>query len=367
MFATELPGEFDRLSDEQLHDGFVEGRREIAVLQARSVRHLAEIIARRSYEPAGYLSAVAFVCDRTGMGRHAAAELVRLATALDAMPETAAAFADGDLDLTRVRHLVRTRQANPEAFRRMETTIVAQAGKLSLHDLRIFLDLWRQNAAPEVVHEEVESQRERRRLSISPTFEGMVRLDADLDRESGAIVAAAIGALAEPGNLAPDDDRTPPQRRADALVDMCRDHLDHGDAPVSGGEKPHITVVVDLETLEGRAGRKCEIDEAGVITPEAIRRLACDASIVRAVMAGESEVLDMGRRTRVVTPAQRRALELRDGGCVIDGCTAPARWTDAHHIVHWADGGVTALINLVLLCRRHHTMVHEGKIEIRPP
>jgi hypothetical protein len=77
-------------------------------------------------------------------------------------------------------------------------------------------------------------------------------------------------------------------------------------------------------------------------------------------MRGPSEILDLGRRTRIVSPAQRRALVHRDGGCVFPGCGRPHPWTDAHHLVHWARGGATDLDNLCLLCRRHHTAVHEG-------
>jgi hypothetical protein len=154
------------------------------------------------------------------------------------------------------------------------------------------------------------------------------------------------------------DLRTYAQRRADALGEICRRYLDSVDRPMVGGERPHLTVTVDLETLEGRTGRRCELDEAGVITPEAARRLACDASVARIVTAGRSEPLDAGRRTPVVSPALRRALVIRDGGCRFPGCGRPQGWCDAHHVVHWADGGTTALSNLVLLCRAHHRAVH---------
>ena len=82
-------------------------------------------------------------------------------------------------------------------------------------------------------------------------------------------------------------------------------------------------------------------------------------------MNGPSEVLDLGRRTRVVTPAQRRALAVRDGGCVFPGCDRPPPWTDAHHLVHWLDNGPSNLDNLVLLCRRHHVLCHEGRWQLQ--
>ena len=109
-----------------------------------------------------------------------------------------------------------------------------------------------------------------------------------------------------------------------------------------------------LRDLEGSA----ELDHVGPVPVEVARRIACDASIVRAVMAGGSEPLDVGRRTPVVSAAQRRAVTLRDHHCWFPGCDRPPVWCDAHHIWHWEDGGPTDLCNLILLCRRHHTMCH---------
>ena len=115
-----------------------------------------------------------------------------------------------------------------------------------------------------------------------------------------------------------------------------------------------ITVgLADLRELQGSA----ELDHTGPVPVEVARRIACDASIVRAVMAGPSEPLDLGRRTPLVSAAQRRAVILRDRSCRFLGCDRPPVWCDAHHIVHWEDGGPTDLCNLILLCRRHHTLL----------
>lgn len=117
-------------------------------------------------------------------------------------------------------------------------------------------------------------------------------------------------------------------------------------------------MTVDVNVLAGRAGGRCELAVTGPILPEAARRIACDAGVSRIITRGASEILDVGRRTRVVRPVLRRALELRDGGCTHPGCDRPPQWCDAHHIVDWADGGETSLANLRLLCRRHHRMEH---------
>jgi hypothetical protein len=118
------------------------------------------------------------------------------------------------------------------------------------------------------------------------------------------------------------------------------------------GERPHVTVTVGAEQL-------AELDHTGPVPLETARRLSCDASVMRVVLQGRSQPLDVGRRTPVVPPAIRRAVIVRDAQCRFPGCDRPQTWCAAHHVIHWADGGATALANLLLLCRRHHRMVHQ--------
>ena len=125
---------------------------------------------------------------------------------------------------------------------------------------------------------------------------------------------------------------------------------------LGGSERSGTTDASPTAADTGRAG---ELDHVGPLRPEAVRQLACDASITRVVMAGRSQPLDVGRRTPVVSPTMRRAVIVRDRHCRFPACDRPQTWCDAHHVVHWADGGPTAVANLVLLCRRHHRMVHE--------
>ena len=108
-----------------------------------------------------------------------------------------------------------------------------------------------------------------------------------------------------------------------------------------------------------QTGHTCELGSTGVITSETARRLACDARVSRIITRGDSQPLDVGRATRTVPASLRRALDTRDGGCTHTGCDIPAKWCDAHHIQHWADGGPTSLDNLRLLCRRHHRAAHD--------
>jgi hypothetical protein len=128
-----------------------------------------------------------------------------------------------------------------------------------------------------------------------------------------------------------------------------------------------VTVVVDLVTLLGAQGAPAaRLDWLGVVCGEAARRLVCDAGVCRVLTNGSSQILDAGRSTRTVTLAQRRALVVRDGGCV--GCRAPVGWCEAHHVIYWLDFGPTDLDNLVLLCWGCHRDVHErGWHPIRGP
>ncbi len=148
------------------------------------------------------------------------------------------------------------------------------------------------------------------------------------------------------------------QRRADALVRMAEGYLSKSGAAYSG-DRYLVHVHTDMETLNADGtGAESEVEEGGNVSTETSRRLSCDAGVVHWLENKKGEPLSVGRKTRTIPPAIRRALKRRDGGCRFPGCTCN-RFVDAHHITHWADGGETSLNNLVLLCRRHHRMVHE--------
>ena len=124
-------------------------------------------------------------------------------------------------------------------------------------------------------------------------------------------------------------------------------------------------MVIDVDTLAGNpladlVARRIDLERIGPIARETACRLTCDSSITRVIMAGRSEILDLGRRTRLVTERLRHGLVIRDRGCRFPGCDRPPEWCDAHHITYWTDLGETSPENLVLLCRRHHVLCHEG-------
>jgi hypothetical protein len=205
-----------------------------------------------------------------------------------------------------------------------------------------------------------DTRRVRRRFHASVTYEGMVRVDGDLDPETGETLLTALGAVldAQARGRSEEDTRSPAQRRADALGEICRQWLDRSDRPAVGGERPHIAVTVGLDALRTGSGVG-ELDHSGALDIDTVLRLSCDASITRVVLSADSEPLDVGRRTPVVPAGMRRALVIRDRHCRFPGCDRPPSYCDAHHIVHWGKGGRTSLENLTLLCRRHHRLVHD--------
>ncbi|NNC93821.1 MAG: DUF222 domain-containing protein [Acidimicrobiia bacterium] len=353
----------------QLADDLIELREMSEALEAEWIRRLDAFDSRQGWAVDGSLSLSAWLRARCRMTGAAAADRSRLVRSLRKMPVTQRAFSAGDLTTSHVRALSPGAEAHPAAFARDEKVLVEGASGVSATDTRKLVAYWRQNLDHTEALDQAEEVHRRRRLSVSRTWQGMVRIDGDLDPEAGEVVLTAIGALVDESikSGSPDDDRNPTQRRADALAELCRGFLDSGRAAVSGGERPHLNVLVDLATLEGRTGDRCELGSGEILHPEAARRLACDAGVNRIITNGPSQVLDVGRTTRTVSGPTRRALMTRDEGCRFDGCDRPAPWCDAHHVIHWADGGPTNLDNLVLLCRSHHRMVHEGRFPSPKP
>jgi hypothetical protein len=303
-----------------------------------------------------------WLAHRHRVAHSAAASQVRLARALGSMSATSETFASGELSSTAVALLLSAREACAEQFASAEGALVDAARTLSVAELKGVIAYWRQSADVEQAAEQEERLFERRHLHVSPTLDGMVRVDGDLDPEAGQTLISALRAVQDAVARSSDrsDLRTPAQRRADALGELCRWSLDSWDRPSVAGERPHVVVTMDLDSLEGRVGRRCAFEDGGRITPEAARRWACDANVTRVITEGASQPLDVGRRTKVVPAPLRRAVTVRDGGCTFPGCGRPPGWCDAHHVRHWADGGPTALENLILLCRPHHRVIHRG-------
>jgi hypothetical protein len=281
------------------------------------------------------------------------------------MPVVRAAFDRGELDEPRVQLLAAARQANPDLFREKEEMLVDSFAGLSMKDFATAVDLWRQNTDLDAAEQDAQQLRDRRYLNVSPTLGNLVRIDGQLDPEAGQTLLTALRSITDPQQLDPTDTRTPGQRRADALTQMCADHLASGKSPISGGFRPQVTVTASYETLLGLLdGTGCETEDCGLLTPGIVRKILCDAEVTPVVLGGGSLPLDIGRSSRTIPWWIRNLLNLRDKGCVIPGCQSRPRYCDAHHVIHWLHGGPTCLENLCLLCARHHTMVHDGTITL---
>ncbi|MDP2624217.1 MAG: DUF222 domain-containing protein, partial [Actinomycetota bacterium] len=300
-----------------------------------------------------------------GISVGTARRLISLARSLSEMPVVRAAFDRGELDEPRVQLLAAARQANPDLFKEAEQVLVDSFTGLSMKDFATAVDLWRQNADLEAAEADARHLRDRRYLNVSPTLGNLVRIDGQLDPEAGQTLLTALRSITDPQQLDPTDTRTPGQRRADALTQLCTDHLASGKSPISGGFRPQVTVTASYQTLLGLLdGTGCETEDCGLLSPETVRKMLCDATVIPVVLGGESLPLDIGRSSRTIPPQIRIALNLRDKGCAIPGCQSRPRYCDAHHIIHWLHGGPTCLENLCLLCARHHTMVHDGTITL---
>ena len=255
----------------------------------------------------------------------------------------------------------RLAEAVPDVFPAAEETLVDIVEPLTVRETAKVLEYWRQSVdGPGDLDPEIELAR--RGLSVSKTMGGMGRVDGWLTPTAREAFETLLDAFMPPPR--PDDSRTPRQRRHDALEDLSRAWLDHGDTPVVGGEKPHISVIADLPALQGIAGGLHETLNGDILDVDTLRMLACDCSVSRIVFGPDSEILDIGRKTRVWTAAQRRAIIARDRHCTWEGgCDRSPRWCDIHHLDHWADGGHTSVDKGKLLCRFHHTLEHidEGR------
>jgi hypothetical protein len=257
----------------------------------------------------------------------------------------------------------------------VEAALLEHAQVVDAAGLRVLGARALAHAAPEVADEadrralERAEERavQRRGLHLSPDETGGVSVRGSLDAESAAIVRAALDPLAAPGRSTDDaglDGRSAPQRRADALVEICRAVLGTDLLSTAGGEPIQLVVTTRLDPLTRQLGVGT-LDTGVRLSPGVLRRLACDATVLPAILGGDSQVLDLGRQRRLFSGAVRRALVLRDGGCAFPACDRPPTWCQGHHMISWLDHGKTELDNGVLLCGHHHRLIHEGAWEVR--
>jgi hypothetical protein len=279
---------------------------------------------------------------------------VRVARALGGLPLLSAALARGELSYSKVRAL--TRVATPQTEARL--LAVGRAGTAA-HVEKIVRG-WRY-VDRQVEAKEAKARHRARTLQVYTDEDGMVVVRGRLSPEAGAVLVRALEAARaalSPRGRTVGDPPTAGQQQPDALGLVAETALEHGLGADPRSERHQVVVHVDAAVLAdpGQPGQSV-LEDGARVSAETSRRLACEATRVAVRHGADGAVLDVGRRTRTVPPALRRALEARDRGCRFPGCGL--RRVQSHHIHHWANGGPTRLTNLLLLCPRHHRAVHE--------
>jgi Domain of unknown function (DUF222)/HNH endonuclease len=331
-------------------------------LEAETLRCVGEWDAARACADDGAFTPQAWLVQHAAATKSEATRLVCTARLARDNERTGKLPASGDVSTAHVEVMARAARHREQCFAEHEDALLDAATALPPDSFRLVARRWRSLADDALADAEAFGAFEHRRLHCAATFRGTVVVDGELDPEGGATVIAALAALDDPVNSS-DPPRSMAQRRADALVYIAQQSLSQGETSAHGART--IDVIVDVDTLAGRLSAdlvpaRCELSGVGPVPRSVVDRLCCDAAIGRVLRRGPSLILDLGRRTPVVSPAQYRALAHRDGGCGFAGCDCPPQWCDAHHIIHWSRGGLTDLANLILLCRRHHVLCHEG-------
>ena len=358
----------------------------------------------------------------SGMPFHRAREVLSTGRALrDHLPATARAALAGEVGADQAHQLARlapTSDARRAALAAPEQEcgeefLVAQASSLPAGSFRRLVQRWAAAADPEADERGYRDACEREHVTLSPTSGG-VHLAGFLTTEHGALLSSALDAVLVPP--APDDHRTTPQRRAQALADVARLCLDHGLVGTGAAVRPHLSCVVDFDTLrravdrasdslatapdgfatapDGRSRRHrrderdgaldrpsprlrltpvadverfavAEVLGVGPVPPSVLSRLACDCEISRIVFGPDSRVINAGRAERTFAGPRRKSVIARDGTCRYPGCSAPPALCEVHHVDGWAAGrGETDVNRGVLLCWHHHDVVHRRALQI---
>lgn len=320
-------------------------RQEIDRLELRFSRLAAEFAKSDCWDREGFNSAIDWIRFNCKMTSNAAADRISVGDRLDDLARSCSAMESGDIGFAHVTVMARTAEAVGPAFDEGKLLAIAREnspGKFHYKCLH-----YRHAVDAARYASEQERLAEVRHLKLSRAEDGCLVMSGLLDPVAGGAFRSALEPLARRSGA--HDDRSREQRLADALVDLAA-----GNKPVS------LQVTASVQTLLDVAGAPGAESEFSLpISSSTVERWACDGSLTR-VLLQDSVVIDVGRSKRTVEGPMRRALEARDGHCRWPDCDRPPKWSAAHHVVHWVHGGETELGNLVLLCHRHHRMVHEG-------
>lgn len=331
-------------------------------LEAELVRLIAQWDGVQAWAGDNACTPAAWLVERTGMSKARAHRLVRSARLVRDHQRTAKAVATGAMKCSHVDVLADATKNREDLYAEHEEVLVEAARTNAPEPFRQVARYWRSLADDELAATDAFAQFERRHLHASKTIRSTVVGDFEVDPDGGSLLVAALDAAdTGPDPVDAPAPRTLSQRRADALVALAEHFL--GCQREYGRPRRTVDVVMSAEVFAAaratdRVSGRCDLAGIGPVARQTAMRIACDASIARAVIDGMSEVLNLGRRTPVVSQVQRRAVLLRDETCLL--CDRPGNWCDVHHLVPFHEGGRTDLDNLGLLCRRHHVLVHEG-------
>ncbi|GAA1772000.1 HNH endonuclease signature motif containing protein [Nocardioides hankookensis] len=300
---------------------------------------------------------------------------LRLARSLGDRDATAAALRRGEINVDQATVVVGATESLPEEVssevrRAAEARLVGEASTFGPRQLRILGRRVLDVVAPEVgerleerlLDREAERAARRTFLHTRRNGDGTTDIRARVADSVCDRLLTYLDAFASPRRTAVDD-RRPHDQRLGAAFGTFLESVDPDRLPLHGGDATTVLVTVDLETLRGATGVAYVGDEP--ISASEARRLACGAGIVPVVLAGSSQVLDVGRKRRFFVPAQRKALAVRHPSCVAEGCDIPAAWCEAHHAGSpWSRGGRTDLADGVLLCSFHHHRAHDARYDV---
>lgn len=369
------PAASEASSLEELEREICELAGHLAAATCRWLQLVAEFDERGGWAEWGVNSCAHWLSWRCSIGLITAREHVRVARRLRDLPLVREAFSTGELSYCKVRALTRV------ATGRTEASLVTIARHATGAQLERLVRGYRGVLAATV--DGTRDAHERRGLRWRWEDDGSLSFTGRVPAEDGAMLLAAIAAFEEPASACSNDSAesselwvdgepvpTPEKpsveaRRADALVTLVRAGLSAAQSTGNAAQACELVVHVDVETLTGdEVHERSELNDGPALAPETVRRLGCDGAIVR-IIERDGRPLSVGRRTRAISPALRRALQARDQGCRFPGCTH-RRFLHAHHIQHWARGGPTTLNNLIQLCSAHHRLVHEAGFQIQP-
>ena len=321
-------------------------RQAIDKLELDFARYAHEFAQGEEWEEAGFDNPGDWMRFNCHMNSHAAWNSLAVGEHLPRLSQSLEAMREGEIGYAHLATLGRTAEAVGKVFD--ENELLPLAKEFSPGKFHHKVLHYRHALDARAYNQEQERVAEERSLRLSTAQDGCLLISGVLDPVGGAAVRNALEPLARPSGA--QDDRTREQRMADALVELT-----------SGGRPANLQVTATIQTLKGLAGAAGgEMDFSLPLSSASVQRLACDCSVTRVLLSQDSLVVDVGRSKRLVDGALRKSLAIRDQHCRWPACERPASWCDGHHLVHWIEGGETNLDNCVLLCKRHHRLVHEG-------